>query len=174
MKKNKNYNDIINDLFLDIDLPSDDDLKNETRIAKISLSKTGVKPIRNDKISEKQLLSKIKNCFFVRELSDKLGITEVTTRKLLKEYGLKDYFKNITIPNKIKKEKFTSYGGANTNKPILCFYYPEMKPFRKKKFNSIKEADAYFNVTSVGKVINGITNYIRWNDKKITFKKQIK
>jgi hypothetical protein len=39
--KKKNYNDIIDDLFLDIDLPTDDDIRYETKATKVSLAHKG-------------------------------------------------------------------------------------------------------------------------------------
>jgi hypothetical protein len=121
-------------------------------------------------LTKKELIKSLKSNFYMKDIADEFEITQVTLRRILKEYNI-DYKKYIKTPTDLMNKKYASGGGAKTNKPILCFYYPEMKPFKKKKFNSIKDANDYFNVTSVSSVVTGKTKSIKWNNKKITFKK---
>ncbi len=121
-------------------------------------------------LTKKELIKSLKSNFYMKDVADEFQITQVTLRRILKEYNI-DYKKYIKTPTESMNKKYASGGGAKSNKPILCFYYPEMKPFKKKQFNSIKDANDYFNVTSVSCVVTGKTKSIKWNNKKITFKK---
>lgn len=123
-------------------------------------------------LSKTELVKYLKNNYYVKDVAVIFGITEVTLRRLIREYKI-DAKKYLKVPTKEMNKKFASGGGSKTNKEILCFYYPEMKPFKKKKFSSIKEANEYFDVTSVSCVIRGKTKSIKWNNRKITFKKII-
>jgi hypothetical protein len=157
MKKNKNYNDIIDDLFSNIDLPTDDDIRYETKATKVSLAHKG----RKHSEQTKSKWSKIKIGHKRDKISVKKSIEGSKQTKwlqLLEKYPLKNILiaqKNngnhqyntckelgISYPSykklcinydiQIKKSNYekTEFARNKQSTPILVYKCSKTKPYR--------------------------------------------
>lgn len=130
-----------------------------------------VKRVKKLILNKDEIISELKKNYFIKDVANFFKLSLSTFRKILKESNIeyKEYL--LEVPDSIKKQKYSSYGGYKTKKEILCFYYPSMKPFIIKKFSSIKEAGEYFGGGAISKVLSNKQNSINFNGIKVTFKK---
>ncbi len=155
--KKKNYNDIIDDLFLDIDLPSDDDIRYETKGAKIKLKLKGIKHSEETKAKfSKAKIGTKRNKDSVRRSIK--GSKETKWLQLLEKYPLQTIldaqsnngnhqyntckelgisyhsYKKLCIHYdiQIKKSNYekTEYARTKQSNPILVWKCSKQKPYR--------------------------------------------
>lgn len=141
----------------------------ETR--KIAASKRkDYKKIKTISIDKDLIISQLKKNYYIKDVADFFDISLSTLRSILKDSNIDkdDYLMKET--EEMKKLKYSSFGGSKTNKKILCFFYPSMKPFTIKQFDSIKKANDYFGGGAISKVLSKKQNAIKFNNIKVTFR----
>lgn len=122
MKKNKNLNDILDDLLSDIILPTDDELREETKAAKLSIAHKG----RTHSEQTKQKWSKIK----IGHKRDKnsvrksiLGTKETKWLQLLQKYPLKNILTAQKNNGNHQCNTCTELGISYNSYKKLCKHY---------------------------------------------------
>jgi hypothetical protein len=144
MKKNKNYNDIIDDLFLDIDLPTDDDIRYETKGAKLSLVHKG--RIHSEETKSKWSKIKIGHKRDKKSVKKSIeGSKQTKWLQLLEKYPLK----NILIAQKNNSNhQFNTCAelgiSYNSYKKLCIHYNIETKKsnYEKTEFARTKQSTA--------------------------------
>lgn len=144
MKKIKNFNDNIDDLFSDIDLPTDDDLTHETHIKKIGLS------LKNKPKSEshKMSLKKTGTMFGDKDAWNK-GKIGYKTKPHSEETKLKMREKALG------KVISTSQRKKASNANSIAIIATNVKTGKQKEYKSQKEAATKLGLTGILHVLKG-------------------
>jgi len=142
--KKKNYNDIIDDLFLDMDLPTDDDIRNETKKelcsngGKIGGPKAG-------KIAKDNKLG-----FHSMSRTDRVNLST----KIGNEIGPRSY-----------KEGFGIFGLSEEEKIAVAIYAGQQSVKSPKHVNNLQLKCPHC------KLVGGYTIMSRWHMDNCRFKK---